>query len=78
MMDGDKGGPAFPVEARVGTRTHNGMSLRDWFAGQVLVGVLPPAEGERDAEDDEEFMRRITGYAYQWADAMLAAREVTE
>lgn len=45
----------------------NGMSLRDWFAGQALVGILAAESAstwERDAQN-----------AYKAADAMLAERE---
>ena len=41
------------------------MTLRDWFAGQALVGLA------------EEFSPiDAARYAYQHADEMLAAREV--
>ena len=68
----DTGGPAFPMpsgpEPRVNTATHynEGMTLRDYFAGQVLPIIY--------AGD----MRRLeTGAreAYEMADAMLKARE---
>lgn len=56
------GGPAFPAEAVL----HNkGMTLRDWFAGQALVGKL--AHGEVGAAG-------VSRRAYEYADAMLAAR----
>jgi hypothetical protein len=61
------GGPAFPQgdDGSWGT----GMTLRDWFAGQALAGLL------RDGIDvhgigDSAYL------AYEMADAMLRAREV--
>ena len=42
-------------------------SLRDWFAGQALAGLL--SEGEYMDE------RPVAFRAYVYADAMLAARE---
>lgn len=71
------GGPAFPIGDM-----HYGMSLRDWFAGHALSGLVtsPPTPTERDLE--RMFPRRtnIIGHevfgrlAYQIADAMIAAR----
>lgn len=69
----NNGGPAFPI-AEVpypnGTTQYwPGMTLRDWFAGQALAGlvsyVVEGATFENVAED-----------AYKAADAMLRAREV--
>jgi hypothetical protein len=54
----DDGGPAFPA------LTHPGMSLRDWFAGQVLASPI-------DDDADADLARRC----YAIADAMLAARK---
>ena len=59
------GGPAFPSSHPV--FPENGMTLRDWFASQALVGLVGRAEtndGLAIAKD-----------AYVIADAMLAARE---
>ena len=48
---------------------HKGMSLRDWFAGQALVGLLSgPAEEGATTPD----LKAVV--AYQFADAMLKAR----
>jgi hypothetical protein len=62
------GGPAFPTPANSDRPPSQGMTLRDWFAGMALLGmVASPARlfiPEQDAVD-----------AYKVADAMLAARE---
>lgn len=62
----NNGGPAFPVELRASHA--EGMSLRDWFAGQALAGLLA-------ASDADHPTWAITDYAYRVADAMLAARQ---
>ena len=62
----DDGGPAFPVQHREGG-PDEGMSLRDYFAGQALVGILMnfgPSPSKYRA-----------GQAYEFADAMLEARK---
>lgn len=46
--------------------THPGMSLRDWFAGQALPGLI--------ALDSAADTAGITQDAYAFADAMLAER----
>lgn len=57
------GGSAFP-------KLYNataGMSLRDWFAGQALAGIMTnPVGGEQIS---------VANKAYRIADAMLAARD---
>lgn len=63
------GGPAFPTQN--GTRNDPGMSLRDWFAGMALQGMLAscrPGYSYQIAED-------ATSEAFRYADAMLAARD---
>ncbi len=75
MSNYDDGGPAFPTDMRQfenGTwfdqivDGRSGMSLRDWFAGQALVGML--AHGKWPPQD-------IPSQAYAAADAMLAERK---
>ena len=67
------GGPAFPQTAQVEFLRQNGMSLRDWFAGQALAGIIGPiATDPRLAERIEG--REMARIAYQAADAMLAER----
>ena len=68
MSKQDDGGPAFPGnreqnESGVWFNGWPGMSLRDWFAGQALAGLLA---NENDGA--------IVKQAYLFADAMLAAR----
>ena len=62
------GGPAFPiVEMGEGGKTsfvQEGMSLRDWFAGQALSAMNP----------QPQHARTTAAYAYEIADAMLYAR----
>ena len=65
------GGPAFPrtVQNWNGHFTNvEGMSLRDWFAGQALANT---GSNWSDAETRKHYARN----AYKMADAMLAARE---
>jgi len=72
------GGPAFPCEARH-TESRDGkwvdrwipeggMSLRDYFAGQALVGFLLVS----DCRDNPA---KAAAWSYEQADAMLKARE---
>lgn len=74
------GGPAFPVETyelrRGGmnppTKVHNaGMSLRDWFAGQAVQGLVSQSIGSALTSDLTQGAR----WAYNMADALLVARE---
>ena len=66
----DDGGPAFPHDGRdngpgnIKGRPHDGMTLRDWFAGQALAGLVQSGCCARGALD-----------AYALADAMLDARK---
>jgi hypothetical protein len=64
----DDGGPAFP---RPMVAAAPGMTLRDWFAGQALAGLLACGEAH-----DEHTDSVTAGAAYKMADAMLKAREV--
>lgn len=64
------GGPAFPPSIATtpmgDAYSENGMSLRDWFAGQALSGYLadPGCHGPDQA----------AAICYQYADAMIAER----
>lgn len=66
------GGPAFPCVSETGAFRPQGMSLRDWFAGQALTGMMATAT----LSPSEEIPGLNTAmWAYKYADAMLAARE---
>jgi hypothetical protein len=69
------GGPAFPLQALAspGSEATWGMSLRDWFAGQALMGWAAGRNRPIDHEASEPASVARSCYAY--ADAMLRARE---
>jgi hypothetical protein len=67
------GGPAFPVES-TSTPWAEGMSLRDWFAGHALAGIL----ANPNHRIGEITFERIGKDAYIFADAMLSARKETD
>jgi len=83
------GGPAFPEAIAVGPSGDvypgmGGMSLRDWFAGQALTGLISSSEAHFRGDSSDkaaiaewraEVDRRWAGYCYEMADAMLKARE---
>ena len=73
-MESKDGGPAFPV---LGSRgmvlpivKNEGMSLRDYLAGQALAGMLANKNSRADSGD--------VIWAYKLADAMLSERELGE
>ncbi len=71
MNTPNDGGPAFPCgyHPEGNSADQGGMSLRDWFAGQALVGLLSNANGNRELLEPE-----WAALAYQAADAMIKAR----
>ena len=66
------GGQAFPrPQAETSQGGHweqYGMSLRDWYAGQALAALIAHYEGQDGS------MYGIPIDAFQYADAMIAAR----
>ncbi len=58
---------AFPIAIPAGCEGYeDGMTLRDYFAGQALIGRLADGTDRRKRDVAEE--------AYAYADAMLEAR----
>ncbi len=93
MSEQKDGGPAFPGGISSQPKatddcppTQGGMSLRDWFAGQVLSGYSSISEDRSfdiRAQDKygtaeawlAELAKIDAAYCYRIADAMLAERE---
>ncbi len=90
MTEKDDGGPAFPrpdvtwpAGHEHGTQGQSGMSLRDWFAGQAMNGIIAScgdgAEScaiKKAAElTESSFTATVAKMSYEYADAMLKARE---
>lgn len=78
MSERNDGGPAFPTLMPVMTGEGirpvvDGMSLRDYFAGQALAGMdvwnIPLGD---------DYRAKVSTHAYAIADAMLAARSKPE
>jgi hypothetical protein len=60
----DDGGPAFPVLYGQSQYVADGLTLRDWVAGQVLAGYAK----------DHRLQEQFAHHAYVLADAMLQER----
>ena len=81
MSEINDGGPAFPRSRPSGyintkdpdwefwERQASGMTLRDWFAGQALTGILV------DSRSTRMTVGEATSTAFELADSMLRARE---
>lgn len=72
----NEGGQAFPTHpilySSADAHQALGMSLRDWFAGQALIGLC---QADMSAEEYTVSPALLARTAYSMADAMLAARE---
>lgn len=71
------GGPAFPRPAVITpqgvyvSESEIGMSMRDWFAGQALAGIL----ASRHYSQTQLAVDGIAKTLFEMADAMLKARQ---
>ena len=81
-MSAPENPPAFPRDHR--HLGHNGMTLRDWFAGQALTGILANSENVHAGAEPtnsalscnpQPFAGWVARASYLVADAMLAHRE---
>ena len=81
MSKQDDGAPAFPAES-FSAQYAPGMSLRDWFAGQVLNGfasdtnddALDMRPGDTSDTARRRYWQTIVTTAYEIADFAIAAR----
>ena len=77
------GGAAFPELTEIRTGSHTtvrqwqGMTLRDYFAGQALCGILTAWKMIGPCENAVGSCKNVAAMAYANADAMLAERERT-
>ena len=79
MGERKDGGTVFPTVGHFGQEGDrgytgcfsNGMSLRDWFAGQALSGYL----SDPDLMLNDDSIPRIASGCYAIADAMIEARD---
>lgn len=62
------GGPAFPRGKDCFGAVQDGMTMRDYFAGQALAGMLADSTCTASSA-------KLAAASYEVADAMLAARE---
>lgn len=69
MNTDPNGGSAFPAG------THNGMTLRDVFAGQAMSGWVASFPTLAQAPVTKANADNVANVAYAIADAMLAARK---
>lgn len=82
------GGPAFPqvpvkdvhdniVTVGAYMAGESGMSLRDWFVGQALVGILSNHDlvTDIDVRSPKSTRDAVADYAVAVADSVLKARE---
>ncbi|KMV67766.1 hypothetical protein WB66_11105 [bacteria symbiont BFo1 of Frankliniella occidentalis] len=72
-MSKETGGPAFPVDVD-GRNYHPGQTLRDYFAGKALQGILAAGIGVNIGPSHVEEMESVAKTIYLVADAMIAAR----
>lgn len=71
------GGQAFPCEggACSGLHADPGMSLRQWYAGLALQGILAGGYGDTVPHDDVGGGADAAFFAVQYADALIAELE---
>lgn len=79
MSEIKDGGPAFPDPGRAQSTkqrevlTNTGMTLRDYFAAKALAAMI--GQPNKDHENcGKKAVPRLAQFAYEYADAMIAAR----
>lgn len=75
MTTKQTGGPVYP-QTQNGAIMHEGMTLRDWFAGRALSDVAWGFTSDGKASEiSEQSARNCAAMCYQLADAMLEERD---
>lgn len=77
MNDKINTGGAFHPLTRPDGWVHDGLSIRDWFAGMALQGEIS-TQKEGYVEYTDNNFDRLASYCYKIADAMLQEREIKE
>ena len=72
-MSKKDGGPAFTI-GKGNIQDSLRMSLRDYFAGQAITGLMMMQYSTTRRIDQEQ----IAGWSYQFADEMLKARDKSD
>jgi hypothetical protein len=67
MSNTNTGGPAFPTTLYEHGGEADGMTLRDYFAAKAMQSLITVQFQTKQAQSAEA--------AYEWADAMLKARD---
>lgn len=75
------GGPAFPESSHNQQGRYEtfqkGMTLRDWFAGQAINGMMLHVLDLKATINDREMDKIVSKACYELADAMLKTREAS-
>jgi hypothetical protein len=66
---------AFPYFGHTGWSQGNGMTLRDYFAAKALQAQISMPETLLAVSKKTITSDQVCGSCYEWADAMLKARE---
>lgn len=69
----DDGGQAFPSSGDYGSQL-SGMSLRDWFAGQIIAGIMADTSTCLDGPNGIQ-TNACAQQAWELADVMIRARK---
>ena len=84
-MSKNDGGSAFPIRNVLDDNglvidwAQSGMTLRDWFAGQALIGLMAGWESVKlDSGRESGKPSDLASFAFQTADAMLTERNKEE
>ena len=66
--------PAFPVSNDANIDNEKGITLRDYFAGQALIGLLSTGDGIKIDGEQCFGKNAMVMASYAYADAMLSWR----